>query len=102
MLRTQKEQRPVPRIQPRAGLCASCKHLPTCTYAQDVGRPMLHCDEYEPTADRPAQRASASEPPPPDGDHAADRLGLCRTCAGRDTCTFSRPEGGVWRCEEYQ
>lgn len=28
--------------------------------------------------------------------------GLCINCDVRDTCTFPKPEGGVWFCEEYQ
>jgi hypothetical protein len=28
--------------------------------------------------------------------------GLCVNCDVRETCTFSKPEGGVWFCEEYQ
>ena len=28
--------------------------------------------------------------------------GLCTTCELRETCTFTRPESGVWRCEEYR
>jgi len=27
--------------------------------------------------------------------------GLCVNCAKRETCTISKPEGGIWRCEEY-
>jgi len=29
-------------------------------------------------------------------------LGLCRNCIHRETCSFPRPESGVWHCEEYQ
>lgn len=28
--------------------------------------------------------------------------GLCATCELCETCTFPRPESGVWRCEEYR
>jgi len=28
-------------------------------------------------------------------------LGLCKNCEKRKTCTIPKPEGGVWRCEEY-
>jgi len=27
--------------------------------------------------------------------------GLCVNCDHRDVCTLRKPEGGVWRCEEY-
>jgi hypothetical protein len=29
-------------------------------------------------------------------------LGLCSTCENSETCTFQKPEGGVWHCEEYK
>jgi len=29
-------------------------------------------------------------------------MGLCKSCANRETCTFPKPEGGVWHCEEYR
>jgi glutamate dehydrogenase (NAD(P)+) len=28
--------------------------------------------------------------------------GLCETCAKDEVCTIPRPEGGVWRCTEYE
>lgn len=27
--------------------------------------------------------------------------GLCLNCVKRDWCRLPKPEGGVWRCEEY-
>jgi len=29
-------------------------------------------------------------------------LGLCVNCEDRETCIYPKPEGGVWRCEEYR
>ena len=28
--------------------------------------------------------------------------GLCRNCKKKDTCKLPKPEGGVWRCEDYE
>ena len=28
--------------------------------------------------------------------------GLCSLCENRTTCTYPKPEGGVWHCEEYR
>jgi hypothetical protein len=28
--------------------------------------------------------------------------GLCKNCKKQDTCTLPKPEGGVWRCEDYE
>ena len=99
MTQTQEQERQSQSAAQARGLCASCKHLPTCTYAQDVMRPTLQCDEYEAAACGGTRMA---EPQAQGSDESAQRLGLCRSCAGRDTCTFPRPEGGVWRCEEYE
>jgi len=31
-----------------------------------------------------------------------EAAGLCRNCARLSTCTYPRPEGGVWHCNEYE
>jgi hypothetical protein len=35
-------------------------------------------------------------------DRPSIHRGLCINCDVRGTCTFPKPEGGVWFCEEYQ
>jgi len=27
--------------------------------------------------------------------------GLCMNCEHRRTCTYPKPEGGIWHCEDY-
>jgi hypothetical protein len=27
--------------------------------------------------------------------------GLCATCESFPTCAFTKPDGGIWHCEEY-
>ena len=99
MPRTQELTRKTAKSAPAPGLCTSCERQPKCTYAQDGVHPVLQCDEYAPTAH---VRARLSEPPPQGAGTSERSLGLCGSCAGRETCTFPRPEGGVWRCEEYE
>ncbi len=92
------------------GLCSNCKHAATCTYPRDPARPALQCDEYECSEPAGGARASqqkpaASSPEPhltarPREPHRP--LGLCSNCDNRETCVLPKPEGGVWRCEEYQ
>ena len=36
------------------------------------------------------------------GKNSEQFKGLCKNCKKRKTCTLPRPEGGVWRCEEYE
>lgn len=91
------------------GLCETCKNGRTCAFVRDAGTPVLQCEEFGllPTASR---AGAVLEPEPAGvkrtkrakGEAAGDYLGLCRDCEGRADCTFSRPEGGVWHCEEYQ
>jgi hypothetical protein len=32
----------------------------------------------------------------------ADIPGLCRNCARLSDCTYPKPAGGVWHCDEYE
>jgi len=93
-----------------AGLCATCRNASGCTFPRDSRRPVLLCDEYEPVASalksdgckgKPQSNAPICRPQLKDDD-SWKRMGLCVNCEGRDTCTFPKPEGGVWHCEEYQ
>ena len=85
------------------GLCTTCKHRETCQYARDPGRCIMHCDEFE---GETALLSAKTEAPP---DIIRKRvyngnapMGLCRTCGKFPDCKFSKPEGGVWSCEEYE
>jgi hypothetical protein len=35
-------------------------------------------------------------------EKSAEQTGLCRNCKKQKTCELPRPEGGVWRCEDYE
>jgi hypothetical protein len=62
------------------------------------------CEEYDGEEDKPAPSVVRDEKVV-DQDALADREkypGICSTCANRETCTFPKPEGGVWQCEEYE
>jgi len=92
---------------PKVGLCAHCLNADECTYPKDPDRPTLFCDEYvgyearpEPKVTNVTVTRTAAKPHAAESEEGTYR-GLCRTCANREHCTFPRPEGGVWRCEEY-
>lgn len=36
------------------------------------------------------------------GGSASATPGLCRTCARWSDCTYPKPEGGVWHCDEHE
>ena len=91
------------------GLCSTCKHAPTCAYPRDPKRPVFNCEEFEIEVGEPMKLSgrdvmSAGSCPGADldGDDFARHKGLCGNCDNRESCTFPRPEGGVWHCEEYQ
>lgn len=48
-------------------------------------------------------------PPPEDErlshavtDRPVEYKGLCQNCALRFTCRLPKPDGGVWRCRNYE
>jgi len=93
------------------GLCLTCNNAASCTLSRDPDRPVMQCEEFE-----------SYQPPPPkpveeqislldtaDSGEALGKgidsdkfIGLCKTCYQRSSCKFTKPEGGVWHCEEYR
>ena len=39
---------------------------------------------------------------PDEGREPIESKGLCRNCKKHESCILPKPEGGVWRCEEYE
>jgi hypothetical protein len=86
-----------------AGLCATCKYDPDCIYEATPDGVILQCEQFETGFPPEAPRRTAD----PNGAmsskaHAANGYpGLCSNCEHSPSCTYPKPEGGVWRCEEY-
>jgi len=83
------------------GVCAACKYDPNCIYENDSDSVILQCEQFEFLCggDDPAngiQDAVVFDARP---DPAL--TGLCASCDNRETCIYPKPDGGVWRCEEY-
>jgi hypothetical protein len=118
--RTEKEARGIPK-PPQArkpmsersraanrewypGLCTTCVNEPVCTFPRSADQPILTCDEFEGAVDVKPPRAVES-PRFDDRFAVANREwfpGLCMTCEKRETCTFPKPEGGVFSCDEFE
>ena len=109
-IKERKEGSIASRKEEDLGICSSCKSASTCTYTKDPRRPVLQCEEFEGYEPRPMRpiaknillttapefRANAEE------KNSGKYKGLCSICEDRKTCTFMKPEGGVWHCEEYR
>lgn len=85
------------------GVCSACKHDRDCVYQATSFGVILQCEEFEPGFPAQAPRRSSAQPRAlfsnaMDTDGYA---GLCPSCENRLSCTYTRPEGGVWHCDEY-
>lgn len=98
------------------GLCSSCKNASTCTYPRAPDRPVTSCcehDGYEECeglvslallrAGNIFSQSTGSMAASLKGERDSGlNKGLCKNCANLETCTFQKPEGGVWHCDEYR
>ena len=91
------------------GLCATCLSAPQCIFRKDIMSPILQCEEFtrHPHATRRisnilvAKRTEAFSQGTSQEPDTTKHKGLCVNCQNLSACTYSKPEGGVWRCEEY-
>ena len=88
-------------------LCSTCRNAKECTFRREPNKPVFHCEEFEivplvstKSVDKDPRREVAL--PIREGGDSGGYAGLCSDCEDRETCTFPRPEGGVWHCEEYR
>jgi hypothetical protein len=83
------------------GLCSTCNHAPTCVRLKHQKGPIWFCEEFDNYVSPPKRKVS--EDVSQLKEKTYDRsMGLCCNCKNRETCTFPKPEGGIWHCEEYQ
>ena len=91
------------------GLCSTCETASTCTFPRDPERPIMHCDELDSYQGDTVtvKKVARAELAGPKAVSEAEQKelgkykGLCVNCENRETCTFPKPEGGVWHCDEY-
>jgi hypothetical protein len=100
----------LPNFRPAAyrGLCSTCKHASECTFPRDPKRPVMQCEEFEGILYAPEEISRAytqfigEEAPTTYEEKPTQLKGLCKLCEKRATCTYPKPEGGVWHCAEYE
>ena len=85
-----------------AGLCTTCDHAPCCTHPRTSGLPVLECDDASAfvISIAPATGIDVLYSAAPSSRTAA--RGLCATCGRLPDCTYPKPEGGVWHCDEFE
>ncbi len=98
-----REIEAVPGAEMLQGICAACQNGPECTLIKPDAPAPMHCgqfQEYPPFHNFTPQDIIAPRPHKTTG-HQDTLLGICAHCADRELCTFPRPQGGVWTCDEY-
>ncbi len=92
------------------GLCATCNNVATCFHRRRYDQPVWQCEEFD-DSDLVvgSQTNNGNSPNMNEAESLSDNdknsslfIGLCSNCKSRNFCTYPKPEGGVWRCEEYE
>ena len=91
----------LPPPRPYRDLCSTCSHERACGSRSTSERPILFCELFEVPASAPTPAPAAAPPEPPASGQGVEHRGLCVNCDNRHECTTTRPEAGVWHCEEY-
>ncbi|MBZ5623867.1 MAG: hypothetical protein LAQ69_34965 [Acidobacteriia bacterium] len=96
----------MPKTSATGGVCLACKHDPECIYEADSDHVILQCEQFElgfleSLARKMSVGGVSFATSPNRGADSRKYPGLCSNCENRETCIYPKPEGGVWRCEEY-
>lgn len=89
------------KLSGAGGLCLTCKFDPDCIYEARSDRAILQCEQFEMGFRQPPAPATPSLSAAPGARDSGAYPGLCSNCENRETCIYPKPDGGVWRCEEY-
>lgn len=93
------------------GLCSTCTFSSDCMFSKDHLESVHYCEEYQ-TGDAAQQTGKIRFSPGTGGSPKRNpisltnkspqqAMGLCSNCMHRKVCSFPKPAGGVWHCEEY-
>jgi len=86
------------------GICATCINYPVCQFTLRAGQlGVFYCNEFD--YGEKTERRMRHDPlpgPHPVASEEAPAAGLCGNCDVRGTCTYLKPPGGVWHCNEYR
>lgn len=84
------------------GICTTCNNARTCVHLKgNTGFAIWDCENFDDFVPPTANPRVLHEAGVRTEESYSAYLGLCMNCAVRETCVYSKPEGGVWHCEEY-
>lgn len=101
------EENSISKFEVTQGLCSTCNNSASCYYHLRNGKRIVYfCelfDDYEPTLkfENFSSRNKSSREFKTEEANKVKFTGLCMNCENRNTCTYPKPESGVWHCEEY-
>ena len=92
------------------GLCVTCNNVATCFHRRRHNQPVWQCEEFDDSDlteekqkdNANMQKVSMEEVNDNYDEHPDNLGGLCSSCKHREVCTYSKPNGGVLCCEEYE
>ena len=86
------------------GLCVTCNNAPFCVFRlRNKGRVVWYCElfnDYVPVAEDKFKTKTTVESKTEKKEETKFK-GLCVNCQNRNTCTYPKPESGIWHCEDY-
>lgn len=86
-----------------SGLCSTCNNTPSCSFRLiDPKRLIWYCElfDYYVQVKEQIPKSKAILDSIPESKNTRFK-GLCMNCEICDTCTYPKPESGIWHCEEY-
>ena len=85
------------------GLCSTCNHAAECIYLASAAVPIWRCEDFDDHVAPAALDSSVAMEVQNDTRPARPvPAGICSNCDNLGTCMYPKPEGGIWRCEEYR
>jgi len=92
------------------GLCVTCNNLAACIHREHRDLPVWQCEEFDDSDLTMESQTNDGNSPNIDEEESLSAnyknstlfIGLCSNCKSRKSCTHPKPEGGIWRCEEYE
>ncbi len=87
------------------GLCITCNNISDCSFrAIDANRLIWYCELFDcfVEVEKVVETAKAILGSQPLEKGYGKYEGLCANCKNCLTCIFTKPEGGIWHCEEYE